>query len=138
MEARRGWNDTTTSFTGSRRFVAGRARQRAVRKAVALLAFLAACCVLSRIRTINTSATPTRLLCTRVSACHCSFYWRSSIQQLLRPLAAPSQLRRRDHRLLSPCTRAATVREYKYTSEVPITLKFEEPGRLPTADNRVS
>ncbi|KAL1435137.1 hypothetical protein MTO96_011070 [Rhipicephalus appendiculatus] len=51
MEAGRAWNEATSSLTGSRRFVAGRARQRAVRKAVALLAFLAACCVLSRIRT---------------------------------------------------------------------------------------
>ncbi|XP_075722252.1 sodium/potassium/calcium exchanger 4-like [Rhipicephalus microplus] len=71
MEARRGWNDTT-SFTGSRRFAAGRARQRAVRKAVALLAFLAACCVLSRIRTItpetNVHATSRRLLSTGSAA----------------------------------------------------------------------
>ncbi|XP_037500537.1 sodium/potassium/calcium exchanger 4 [Rhipicephalus sanguineus] len=70
MEAQRGGNQT--SLTGSRRFVAGRARQRAVRKAVALLAFLAACCVLSRIRRLtpetNGYATGRRLLSTGSAA----------------------------------------------------------------------
>ncbi|XP_075554959.1 sodium/potassium/calcium exchanger 4-like [Dermacentor variabilis] len=63
-----GWS----SELGARRFVAGRARQRAVRKAVALLAFLAACCALSRLKTLTPEtsgfATGRRLLSTGAAA----------------------------------------------------------------------
>uniref|UniRef100_A0A131YSX3 Sodium/potassium/calcium exchanger 3 like n=2 Tax=Rhipicephalus TaxID=34630 RepID=A0A131YSX3_RHIAP len=124
MEAGRAWNEATSSLTGSRRFVAGRARQRAVRKAVALLAFLAACCVLSRIRTLtpetNVYATGRRLLSTGSGAAEADDALALQEQEVA-PAAAPK-------RHVSPLfKRAPPHAENSGDNKTPTTKEGEDP-----------
>ncbi|XP_037575807.2 sodium/potassium/calcium exchanger 4-like [Dermacentor silvarum] len=119
------WSETPP--LGARRFVAGRARQRAVRKAVALLAFLAACCALSRLKTVtpetNGYATARRLLSTGAAA---------EADDVPGPPSQEPEVAPAPRRHVSPLSKRALHAENSTGDKIP-TREGDEPKPKPSA-----